>query len=359
MPYILRAVSLLLALFCLSWSSLGYAQTTQTSPPGTAGKELNILDLPKQQVERSQSQPGNNQPVWSAVRAGAPSAYASIPGREVNVLIQNEGQAWRVMRNNKIAAYGGWALVLIMALIGLFYAWKGTIQLKEAPTGRLIERFTFAERMAHWTTAICFVVLAVSGLLLAFGKAVMLPIIGPTLFGFFAMLSKNLHNFIGPIFCVSIIITFLTFVRDNIPKAIDFQWIISFGGLLSGKHVPSERFNAGEKVWFWFGLLGLGVVVGASGLVLDFPNFDQTRATMQLANQVHFIAALVFMIGACGHIYMGTLGMAGAYDAMRQGTVDEAWAKEHHEVWFNDIKAGRIPAFRSNNSANLAGTGDD
>jgi formate dehydrogenase subunit gamma len=64
---------------------------------------------------------------------------------------------------------------------------------------------------------------------------------------------------------------------------------------------------------------------------------------MQIANIVHLIIASLFMLAALGHIYMGTLGMAGAYDAMSKGYVDEAWATEHHLYWNNDIKAGKVP----------------
>ena len=135
---------------------------------------------------------------------------------------------------------------------------------------------------------------------------------------------------------------FFTFVRDNFPKAHDFVWFKKLGGLVSGEHVPSDRFNGGEKVWFWGGVLFLGAVVSISGLILDFPNFNQTRQTMQIANVVHAVGAILFMLGAMGHIYMGTLGMAGAFDAMKTGYVDETWAKEHHEYWYNDVKAGRI-----------------
>jgi formate dehydrogenase subunit gamma len=176
-----------------------------------------------------------------------------------------------------------------------------------------------------------------------FGKAVLLPLIGYTLFSWLAILGKNLHNFAGPLFSVCVLMLLFNFVRDNFPGAGDWQWIRHFGGLLSKHEPPSGRFNAGEKVWFWGGACVLGIIVSASGFVLDFPNFDQTRQTMQIAHVIHSIGAILFMLGAMGHIYMGTLGMAGAYDAMRTGYVDEEWAREHHAYWYNDVKAGREP----------------
>ena len=153
---------------------------------------------------------------------------------------------------------------------------------------------------------------------------------------------------------------FFTFVKDNLPRVYDFIWVRKFGGLFSDEHVPSHRFNAGEKVWFWGGLASLGLIVGASGLVLDFPNFGQTRNTMQIANIVHMVGSLMFILGALGHIYMGTVGVAGAYQAMRTGEVDETWAKEHHEYWYDDIKAGKIkPVAEATPRAGQTQGGDD
>jgi formate dehydrogenase subunit gamma len=329
-----RILSFLSALACVSVANLVWAQqsTGPTLPPS---------ELAKQQQTQSTAQPYNNKPVWDKAR-GAVEGYTSNPAPEAGVLIQDGGQNWRALKNGTVSVWGGWALVAMFIIVGAFYAWKGTIQLKESPTGRLIERFTVFERMAHWTTAISFSILSISGLVLAFGKNLLIPIFGFTLFSWLAQLSKTLHNFVGPLFVISCIVTFVVFLRDNWPKAVDFKWIASFGGLISGKHVPSEKYNAGEKVWFWGGLMVLGIVVGVSGLVLNFPNFGQTRATMQLANLIHFGGAMVFMIGALGHIYMGTLGMAGAFQAMKTGKVDEAWAKEHHEIWYDDMKSGKI-----------------
>jgi len=287
-------------------------------------------------------QPFNNAPVWREVRSGEPQ-FTSLPGRETNVLIQPQGQTWRTLRNSGLSFYGGWALVALFLVIAGFYSYRGTIRLHEPPTGRRIRRFTGFDRAVHWATAICFSILAISGLIMLFGKVLLLPLIGYTLFSWLALLGKNLHNFLGPLFLVCTVLMFLNFVRDNFPEKGDWQWIRNFGGMLSGVETPSGKFNAGEKLWFWGGVLLLGTAVSISGLVLDFPNFNQTRQTMQIAHVVHLTVATMFMLGAMGHIYMGTLGMAGAYEAMRYGYVDEQWAREHHEYWYNAIKAGRSP----------------
>ena len=292
------------------------------------------------QAQRQQVQPGNNAPVWRDVRSGK-EGITTVQGRETGVLIQAEGETWRKLRNGPITLYGGWLVVLVLIAIGVFYKLRGPIGLHSPPTGKMIERFSSFERMAHWSMAISFCILAVSGLTMLFGKYVLLPLIGHTLFSWLAELGKFLHNFTGPIFMFSIVVSLVAFIRDNIPRAYDITWLVKGGGVLSGEAVPSGRFNAGEKIWFWGGVIGLGIVSCASGLVLDFPNFDQTRALMMLANIVHVIAALLFIAFSFTHIYLGTVGTTGAYEGMRDGYVDETWAREHAQYWYDDVKAGR------------------
>ena len=317
----------------------------QPVPSGSAGEAY----------ARQKTQPGNNAPVWREVNSGK-EHYTSIPGKERGVLIQHTGQEWRLIRNGQISLYGGIAVATVFSLIAIFYMIKGPIALPYPPTGRLIERFTSAERMAHWTMAFSFIGLAISGLIIIFGKYVLMPVIGHTLFSWITILAKNIHNFVGPLFSVSIVVFFVMYVKDNFPNASDIKWLLKGGGLLGGDHIPSGRFNMGEKVWFWGGVTFLGIIVSASGYVLDFPNFEQVRWVMQQANVIHGIAALIFICMASGHIYIGSIGMEGALDAMRYGYVDEAWAKAHHEDWFNDIKAGKVPAVRSPEGQNTLGS---
>lgn len=316
----------------------------------------NIFNLPRRDIaaeaesqqRRTVEQPGNNAPVWRAVNSDQ-AHYSSLPDKEAGVLIQRSGQEWRLLRNGVITVWGGWLLLIVPTAILAFFVWRGTIPLKAQRTGRMIERFTPLERIVHWTMAIAFVTLAISGIVMMFGKFFLLPLMGHTLFGWLTYLLKNIHNIVGPVFTLSIIVGFVLFVKDNLPSRDDLQWVVRLGGLVSGKHVPSGRFNAGEKAWFWAGLFFFGLLVSASGWVLDMivPGMDYFRSTMQLANIVHATGAILMMAMACGHIYMGTIGMEGAYRAMRDGYVDEAWAHEHHEIWYDDIKAGKIPTQRS------------
>ncbi len=339
--------------------------------PGIQGQ--NIMDvkpdasqdpnyLKQTNAERGQVQPGNNAPLWRDVGQGS-AGYTSLPkadAPEAGVLIQpfvqypgsrltTAGEAWRQVRNHWLIPYGGALLAIVVLALGIFFWRKGTIELHGAETGRKIERFTPFERAAHWANAIAFVALAVSGIIMAWGKFFLLPIIGGTLFGWLTYALKNVHNFVGPLFAVSLVIVFITFVKDNLPGKGDLQWILRAGGLFGSQEVPSHRFNAGEKVLFWGGVFLLGAIVVASGVFLDklVPGMVYERGSMQIAHMIHAAATVLMMAMFLGHIYMGTLGMRGAYAAMRTGYVDETWAKEHHEYWYDDVKAGKIPAQRS------------
>lgn len=315
-------------------------------------------------AERKQVQPGNNAPMWRDVGQGGVTGTTSLPYLEYGNLVQGfvqypgsafttAGEAWRQVRNNWIIPYGGSLLLIAGVALALFYFGKGTIQLHGKETGRVIERFTYVERAAHWVNAIAFVVLAISGIVMAFGKFFLLPVMGSTLFGWLTYALKNVHNFVGPVFAVSLAVVFFTFLKDNWPSKEDVQWVLKAGGLFGKEEVPSHRFNAGEKVVFWGGVFFLGIIVVASGVFLDkiVPGVEYTRANMQIAHMFHGVATVLMMAMFMGHIYMGTVGMSGAYKAMKTGYVDETWAKEHHELWYNDIKAGKIPAQRTAKAA--------
>jgi formate dehydrogenase subunit gamma len=337
-----------IALVALLPHGLSGAQTQAPGPSVQPAPAATQQEAAKQQQQgqpaeaaRQASQPLNNAPMWRDVRSGDVNAYQTtqVRGRETNVLIQSEGEMWRRIRNGPITVFGGWLIVFAFLVIGLFYWWRGEIMLHEPKTGREIVRFTPWERIVHWAAAISFVILAISGIVMLFGRYVVLPVFGYTLFSTLAIISKNLHNFVGPLFVVCTVLMIVTYIRDNAFRAYDFTWMRRFTDFLKGRHVPAGRFNAGEKVWFWLGVLLLGVIVGATGLVLDFPNFGQTREAMQLANVIHAVAAVCFISMSLGHIYLGTIGLEGSYDAMRHGTVDETWAKEHHDIWYREVMA--------------------
>jgi formate dehydrogenase subunit gamma len=233
-------------------------------------------------------------------------------------------------------------VVLVLVAILSFYFVFGPVKLHGKPTGRLIRRFSTVDQVVHWAVAISFCVLGLSGLIMLFGKHVVLPVLGYTLFAWLASLSKNLHNFVAPVFMVSVAAMVVLYLKHNLPKAYDLKFLLgAFAVMAKGKHIPSGKFNGGEKVWFWGGVVVLSVVVSYTGVILLFPNFDQTRSVMQEAWIWHASAALLYIAISFGHMYLGTIGLEGSYQAMRTGYVDEVWAKEHHEYWYNDMKSGR------------------
>jgi formate dehydrogenase subunit gamma len=346
------------------------APATQKGPPaGFVAPAEPRAD--ESQAQRARSQPGNNAPTWRAVReSGTQPGTTNLPGAEKGVLIQrfeqypgsrltNAGEAWRQVRNQWLLPYGGSLLLIVTIALGLFYWGKGALGKDHPDTGLIIERFTPLERAAHWTNAIAFVTLAVSGIVMAFGKFFLLPVLGSTLFGWLAYALKTAHNFVGPLFAVSLVIVLITFVKDNIASLWDFKWLMSGGGMLGGEQVPSHRFNPAEKGMFWWGICVPGLIVVGSGLVLDklLPGLDYLRGDMQVAHMIHAVAAIAMMTFLLGHIYMGTIGTRGAYKAMRTGYVNEGWAREHHALWLDDVKAGKIPAQRSGTAQPAAGVG--
>jgi formate dehydrogenase subunit gamma len=363
---------LVAALFCgaaLAQTAPGSVAADATAPAATAAPKGPPPDFvapaePKPDetnAQRGKTQPGNNAPFWRGVReSGHQQGITNLPGAEKGVLVQSfvqypgsrfttAGEAWRQVRNNWIIPYGGALITLMVVALALFYWRKGAMGGHEVETGRKIERFTYFERAAHWTVAISFVVLGLSGVVMAFGKFFLLPILGATLFGWMTYALKTLHNFVGPLFTVALLVFAVTFVRDNIPRAYDITWVKKAGGMFGGAEVPSGRFNAGEKVVFWGGVIFLGFIVIGSGLFLDhlLPIVPYLRGNMQVAHIVHAIASVLMITMFLVHIYMGSIGMKGAYAAMRTGYVDEGWAQAHHELWYDDIKAGKIPAQRS------------
>ncbi|HYA19089.1 MAG TPA: formate dehydrogenase subunit gamma [Burkholderiales bacterium] len=327
-------LKLVMALAFVGSSAVHAAEPVQIDEAQVAAKDKGS------EAQREVVQPYNNAPVWREVRSGQPN-YTNIKGVETGVLIQSAGETWRAFHNGPMTFYSGILLIAVPVVIFLYYRKFGPLKVHGKPAGRLIQRFSDWDRVVHWSTAISFVVLGLTGLIILFGKWIILPVLGYTLFSWLAIISKNLHNFFGPLFIFCAVAMFLTFLKDNLWKAHDLMWFKKAGGMFTKEHVPSGRFNAGEKAWFWTGVFLLSIIVAVTGLILDFPNFEQGRSIMQQANVIHAIFAVIYIAISLGHTYLGTVGLEGAYEAMRDGTVDETWAKEHHELWYNDVKSGK------------------
>jgi len=277
----------------------------------------------------------NAEAYWRNVRSGA-SGITTVQGTETGVLVAPEGNTWRQIRNGPVTFYGSLLVIVVIVAIALFHSRKGMLRLEGKPTGKSLVRFSNWERWLHWVAAISFVCLALSGGNMLLGKYVLMPVIGHTLFSWLAGLGKLVHNILGLVFSVSVVLMLATFYKDNVWHASDAEWIRKAGGLVSREHVPSRRFNFGEKVWFWFGVGLVGLIMVASGLSLLFPNLYATRNAMQTAEVIHSIAATLIFCMSLGHIYLGTIGVEGAYEVMKTGKADETWAKEHHQLWYDE-----------------------
>ena len=277
---------------------------------------------------------------WRAVREGGEGYVSSSGPYTTNTLIQNGGQNWRQIRNGPVSNYTPWLLAAVIGAILLFHLFKGRIKVTEPRSGRTVERWSMGERILHWYTAILFIVLAITGLSLLFGRTVLIPLLGPQGFAAWAEVARFAHNYLGPFFAVGILIEIVWWIRFNIPNASDMTWFVQGGGLLSSKHShpPAGRMNGGEKLWFWV-ICTFGVAVCVSGIVLDFPNLGQTRETMQIANIVHAVTAIIWTAVAIGHIWIGTLGTEGSLEGMTSGRVSEEWAKQHHRDWYKELKS--------------------
>ncbi len=259
----------------------------------------------------------------------------SIPDRKSDVLEQPAGREWRQWHQVTLRWIGGIAILGMLALLVVFYLVRGQVKLESGFSGRKIVRFNALERFVHWLTASCFVILAISGLNITFGKPLLLPLLGPSAFSTWSELTKYSHNFLSFPFTIGVVLIFLMWIGSNIPNGNDVEWFKRGGGIIGHDHPPAGHFNAGQKMIYWIVVLG-GGASAVTGYLLLFPFYGTEIAGMQLSQIIHSVVAMLFIAAMLGHIYIGTIGMEGAFEAMGEGTVDVNWAKEHHRLWLED-----------------------
>ncbi|MEQ8504268.1 MAG: formate dehydrogenase subunit gamma [Rhodospirillales bacterium] len=299
--------------------------------------------------------------MWGQIRAGL-CGNVSIPDAKAGCMINSDGDFWRAVKNGPLSQFGGIFLLISIVGVAAFYLIRGKIKIEHGPDpqGRTIERFNALERATHWLTASSFIVLALTGLNVSYGRYVIKPILGPEAFGTITYYGKLAHGYIAFAFILGIVVMFLLWVRHNIPGWRDVKWLAVGGGLFSkGVHPEAPRFNAGQKIVFWLVILG-GASLTLSGLALMFPgDVSPWAGTFALLNMFgtslptelstlqetqlsvlwHSLVALVMIGAIIGHIYIGSLGMEGAIDAVGSGQVDLNWAKEHHSLWVEEEMA--------------------
>ncbi len=302
---------------------------------------------------------------WLAIRKGEQGSV-SIPDSKAGILVQMEGEEWRLIRNGPLFDYLGFAILATIVLLAIFFALRGRIRVEHGMSGHKIKRFSDLERIAHWTMALSFIVLAISGLNVTFGRELIMPLVGKENFGPMSAFMKASHNYVAFAFMFGVALSFVLWVVHNLPSRHDIVWLVKAGGLLSKhSHPPAKKFNAGQKLIFWgvaigslslslsgwallfpyehtffadtFNLLaGIGIDVPAA---LGLPEPPYTVIQEQQYNSLwHAIVAVVMICLILAHIYIGSIGMEGAFDAMGSGEVDENWAKEHHSLWVEELK---------------------
>ena len=266
----------------------------------------------------------------------------SIPDTKSYTIEQPAGRDWRHFHEVTLRWIGGVAILGILALLVLFYLWRGMVRIESGRSGHTIVRFNAAERFVHWMTATCFVILALSGLNITFGRPLLLPLMSPEGFTAWSEWAKYAHNYLSFPFTLGVILIFFMWVAGNIPNRVDIEWFRRRGGMVGHDRPPAYRFNGGQKLIYWIVVLG-GGAIAVSGYLLMFPFYGTDIQTMQSAEIAHGIIAMLFIAAMLGHIYIGTIGMEGAFEAMGTGTVDVNWAREHHNLWLEEIRAGSQP----------------
>jgi formate dehydrogenase subunit gamma len=270
------------------------------------------------------------------------SGRCTLPDQKACTIEQPAGRDWRHFHEVTLRWIGGISILGMLAVLTVFYLWRGMVRIESGRSGRTIVRFNAFERFVHWMTATCFIILALSGLNITFGKLLLLPPIGPEAFTAWSQWAKYAHNYLSFPFTIGVFLIFLMWIAGNIPNRVDVEWLKRGGGIVGHDQPPAYRFNAGQKMIYWIVVLG-GLAVAVSGYVLMFPFYGTDIQSMQIAQIAHGVVAMLFVAAMIGHIYIGTIGMEGAFEAMGTGTVDLNWAKEHHNLWLEEEKARTGP----------------
>lgn len=301
----------------------------------------------KSSATTSSAVPSPGAELWREVRQrNMPvSGTTQARGVDAGTLINFSGQEWREYRITKLIPYSAYIFAAMLGIFLVYFLVRGKIRIKGGRSGVLIPRFTLFARWVHWIGATTFMILAFTGLVLLYGKLVLIPVLGAEGFGVTAQVGKWLHDVTSPLFIVALIFMIFTFLRESLINfKVDSIWFLRAGGYLGGKHPSAEKVNAGQKVWYWAVALG-GLAIVASGLVMYFPNFGQGRLLIQDAHMVHTLVSVFVISFMIVHIYLASFGVEGALECMTTGYCDANWAREHHDLWYAEMeKEGKVGA---------------
>lgn len=350
--FMVIALTLLMAISALMWlhNSPALAQVSGADKP-VAGATPGGTD----------SGASSDAELWRQIRHGVTGTVVGH-NKSAGLLIQSDGQQWRLTRNGPLAMYSAWAILGTLLLLSLFFALRGRIRISHGKSGKTMKRFSGIERMGHWLLASSFILLALTGLNLLFGRKLLIPLIGKDAFSTITIFGKFIHNYVAFAFMLGLVIVAILWLVHNIPNRHDVVWLLRGGGMLGGGHPKARKFNAGQKIIFWVVIL-CGISISMSGWALMNPftttMFGDTFSSLngafgtQLPTDValiqeqqyqslwHTIMAVFMIMVVLAHIYIGTIGMEGALDAMTSGDVDTNWAREHHSLWVEEVQAGK------------------
>lgn len=315
----IRTIAGVLALCCAMALSAPAPSAAQDNPNAAAVKEQQLLNQLKMIQGRG-----------------------TIPDTKSYVIEHPAGRDWRRFHNVTLRWIGGVAILGMLALLIVFYLWRGMVKIQAGRSGRIIVRFNALERFVHWMTATCFIILAITGLNVTFGRLLFASGGGSEAFTTWSEWAKYAHNFLSFPFTIGVVLIFLMWIAGNIPNRIDITWLKRGGGIVNDDHPPAYRFNAGQKAVYWIVVLG-GTVAAVTGYILMFPFYGTDIDSMQYAQMTHAVVGDLFIAVMLAHIYIGTIGMEGAFEAMGEGTVDVNWAKEHHSLWLEEEMARTGP----------------
>jgi formate dehydrogenase subunit gamma len=296
--------------------------------------------LPPAAAQAPASPSAANEQILFNYLQGSVQGRVTIPDQKSALLIQPQGRDFQHFWRTTLKWIGGVAIGGMLAVLVLFYLIRGKVRVEAGLSGRTIERFNGFERFAHWLTASTFIILGITGLNISFGRELLLPLMGPEAFAAWSQWGKIAHNYLSFPFTLGVLLMLVIWIKDNIPNGDDVKWFAAGGGLIGHGHPPARKFNGGQKVIFWLVVLG-GGAIAVTGFVMMFPfQFVTTMEGMQLATQLHGVIALLMIAIILAHIYIGSVGMEGAFAAMGSGKVDLNWAKEHHSLWVEEVMSG-------------------
>jgi formate dehydrogenase subunit gamma len=317
----------------MTLSSAAVAQHGKDTPPAPATQSPSGANPTADSVKEQQL----------LQELGKLEGRVTIPDRKAAILEQPQGRDYQFFHERLLPWVTGILVIGMLLALALFFVVRGRIRIEERESGIKLLRFNTLERLTHWVTATAFIVLALTGLNYVFGKRLLFPLMGPEAFATWSQWAKFAHTTMAWPFMLGLLFMIVTWIRDNIPDRYDWRWLREFGGFLSGTHPPARRFNAGQKLIFW-SVAVFGPALSASGIIMLFPFWTLDINGMQWAQYVHAIAGAILIAIIIAHIYIGTLGMQGAYSAMGSGEVDLTWARAHHSVWVEEEQAlGRVP----------------